>query len=479
MLCYEHNAECPYFPGQDAVYLQSNFNSLEKSISQTKAYDLLLKSGFRRSFNEVYIMNCPGCNQCTPIRIPVERFIPSKSQRRVGRLNSDLEVIINQNKDSFVTDEKIQLFREYDFYHNKERMTFDDAKRMLKYSNDGYEGVWNMEYRLNGRLIGVAILDLSESSEGRLNGLSSNYFYYDTSAEILKRSLGVYSVLKEIEVCQKLNIPYYYLGLYLPDCKKMNYKINYKPYELYYYQKWFEMPESPESVLNPNYIIEFPKPGSLDLQYPEICCATYDISLQHLYSAYMQGIFPWFDEESGDPVLWHNPEKRFVIFPEEFHVPKSLEKFLKKNPYTITEDTCFEEVMKNCAKMKRVGQNGTWIGPKMIAVYKKFHELGYAHSIEVWHEGNLVGGFYGVLIGSVFFGESMFTKESNSSKTAFVLFARRFFECGGRLIDCQVYTDNMARYNAREIPRVEFLELENKYLKQPLKTDVWERLNKK
>lgn len=182
----------------------------------------------------------------------------------------------------------------------------------------------------------------------------------------------------------------------------------------------------------------------------------------------MQGIFPWFNENEGDPVLWQSPDPRFILPVENLHVSKSIEKFLKHTPYTYTMDTCFARVMEECGKMERAGQNGTWIGPKMLKAYSEFHKAGYAHSIEVWHNGDLVGGLYGILIGSVFCGESMFTKMPNSSKSAFVLFARAFAEAGGKLIDCQVYTDNMARYGAFEVSREEFLTLEKPLLTLPL-----------
>lgn len=480
MLYRERETSCPYFPGIEATYIESSLKVLKNDVSEASTYGLLLEKGFRRSGQTVYITECSTCNQCTPIRVPVQEFVASKSQRRVERLNSDVEVTIVTDPASFVTDEKALLYREYDYYHNKDvspKLSLETARHVLSYSNSGYEGVVNMEYRLNGNLIGVGIIDIAKDLQGNINSLSSNYFYYDVSEEVLKRSIGVFSVLKEIDFCKKLGVKNYYLGLYLPECKKMNYKTNYKPYELLYYDKWFKEPESQDMVLNPQYLMKFPKPGSFDEQYKEICAVTYDLPLQYLYSAYMQGVFPWFDEAKGHPVLWQSPELRFVIFPEDFHVSKSIDKFLKKNPYEITVDTCFSTVMEECGKMKREGQDGTWIGPKMLAAYTKFAELGYAHSVEVWQtvDGNkeLVGGFYGVLIGSVFFGESMFTKANNSSKVAFVIFARKFFECGGKMIDCQVYTENMARYNAKEIKREEFLELEKQYLTQPLTLDVW------
>jgi len=220
---------------------------------------------------------------------------------------------------------------------------------------------------------------------------------------------------------------------------------------------------------NPNVILELPK---ADKFYDDLCFVTEDIPLQVLYSAYMQGIFPWFNELEGDPVLWQSPDPRFVIPIDEIHVSKSIRKFIKKSPYTYTMDVCFEEVMKQCGLMEREGQSGTWIGPKMLAAYAKFHKTGFVHSIEAWNDGKLVGGLYGILLGSVFCGESMFTIEPDSSKSAFVLFAEAFKNCGGKLIDCQAYTDNMARYGAIEIPRDDFLAMEKQYIPQPLEKDL-------
>lgn len=224
---------------------------------------------------------------------------------------------------------------------------------------------------------------------------------------------------------------------------------------------------------DPSKIIVFPEPGEL-YEWDELSIATEDIPLQALYSAYLQGIFPWFNEDEGDPVLWQSPNPRFVIPIEQLHVSKSIKKFIKHTPYTYTMDCCFEEVMKQCGLMEREGQNGSWIGPKMLEAYAKFHKVGFAHSIEVWHKDKLVGGFYGILLGQVFCGESMFTIEPDSSKSAFVLFAQAFKNCGGKLIDCQAYTDNMARYGAIEIPREEFLKMEKELIYEPLTGDLKE-----
>ena len=200
-------------------------------------------------------------------------------------------------------------------------------------------------------------------------------------------------------------------------------------------------------------------------------------ALRLLYSAYSQGVFPWFNEDQGEPVLWQSPKKRFVIPIRQLHVSKSIEKFLKHNPYTYTIDKAFADVIKNCAAQDRPDQNGTWIGPKMIDAYIKFHKAGYAHSIEAWKDGKLAGGFYGILLGSVFCGESMFTIEPNSSKSAFVLFARAFQKAGGKLIDCQSYTENMERYGARDITRKQYLAKLEKYSKVGLKCGVEELFN--
>ena len=223
-----------------------------------------------------------------------------------------------------------------------------------------------------------------------------------------------------------------------------------------------------QNLIDPENIIPLPMPGEL---WPElgdsIAFITEDIDLQVLYSAYMQGIFPWFNEDEGQPVIWQCPEKRFVLNPKEIHISKSIKKFLKHNPFTYTIDECFEEVIEQCSMMNRPGQPGTWIGPKIKKAYTTLHKAGIAHSIEAWHNGKLAGGFYGELIGTVFFGESMFTLEPDSSKSAFVLFTRLFEKLGGQLIDCQAYTDNMARYGATEIPRDDFLSQLKNLVNQP------------
>lgn len=194
-----------------------------------------------------------------------------------------------------------------------------------------------------------------------------------------------------------------------------------------------------------------------------------------LLSAYLQGIFPWYNDE--EPITWWSPDPRFVILPQNFHIPKRLKRFLNNNDslpsenkekFIFKQNTNFSEVIKNCASIKRKDQNGTWITQDMIDAYCQLHELGYAHSFETWQEGILVGGFYGVLIGSVFFGESMFSFVPEASKAAFAIFAQNFFKQGGKLIDSQVYTDHIARFGGKNISRDSFLHYEQEYLKLPL-----------
>lgn len=469
----QYASPCGYYPDRicSDLYTTSPWllNKFGPNLNQTLLYSDLKEKGFCRYSNTFYINKCAWCNECRPIRLKAKDFKPSKSQRAVWRKNQDLQVKLKEaGKDP--SDEEALLFREYDAYHNQhkadyKKMTLEEAKRQLSQMNKGYDGIWNMEYRLNDRLIGVGILDFTTNKNNEPEALCSNYFYYDGSPEIRKRSLGVYSVLQEISLCIEMGFKYYYLGLYLPGCKKMNYKANYQPCQILINGKWKKYSESCNKVKTPKESFKLPPPGYFSSHEPDICFITDSISQEFLKAAYQQGIFPWYNEDAGEPVIWRSPNPRFVIFPEQLHVSKSIKKFLKHNPYHYTIDTCFEEVMKNCGSMTRQDQIGSWIGPQMLQAYKKFFESGFVHSIEVWHGEKLVGGFYGVMVGSIFVGESMFTLEDNSSKSAFVLFAQNFFAKGGKLIDCQAYTDNMARYGAQEIPRENYLKLLKKYSK--------------
>ena len=178
-----------------------------------------------------------------------------------------------------------------------------------------------------------------------------------------------------------------------------------------------------------------------------------DLSAPRLLEAYRHGIFPWFNP--GEPILWWSPAPRMVLFPGEFKISKSLGKTLRNAAYEVRCDTAFEEVMRSCAA-PRGKQSGTWISEDMIAAYCALHELGYAHSVETWMDGKLVGGLYGIAIGHMFYGESMFSRASNASKIALVHLARQLERWQFGMIDCQMRTAHLASLGAREIPRSEF-----------------------
>lgn len=186
-----------------------------------------------------------------------------------------------------------------------------------------------------------------------------------------------------------------------------------------------------------------------------------DLSAERLITAYSRGIFPWFD--SSQPILWWSPDPRMVLFPEKLKISKSMKQVLKKDLFSVTYNSAFEEVVENCALAKREGQDGTWITPEMKRAYLQLYRLGLAKSVEVWQDGKLVGGLYGIYLKekNVFCGESMFTKVSNASKFGFIKFVQKLKAQGVQLIDCQVYTDHLASLGAEEISRKDFL----KYLK--------------
>jgi leucyl/phenylalanyl-tRNA--protein transferase len=179
-----------------------------------------------------------------------------------------------------------------------------------------------------------------------------------------------------------------------------------------------------------------------------------DLSPERLLSAYRQGIFPWFSE--GEPILWWCPDPRMVLYPQQLKVARSLRKVLRNAAYEIRFDTAFEEVIAACAA-PRDGQRGTWITSQMQGAYCALHRLGYAHSAETWIEGELAGGLYGVAVGGIFFGESMFTRVRDASKIAFVCTVRRLQEDGFQLVDCQFHTEHLETLGARPIPRADFL----------------------
>ena len=172
--------------------------------------------------------------------------------------------------------------------------------------------------------------------------------------------------------------------------------------------------------------------------------------------AYRKGIFPWYNED--EIPLWWSPEPRFVLFPAELHISRSMKKLLAKPVFSFRMNAAFEQVIMACASVPRNGQQGTWITSEMKDVYTRLHLAGHAHSAETWYNGELVGGVYGVVIGQVFFGESMFSKKSNASKFAFIKLVQLN---GVALIDCQVYTPHVEHLGARLLPRNEFVRLLN------------------
>ncbi|XLS28813.1 leucyl/phenylalanyl-tRNA--protein transferase [Flavobacteriaceae bacterium M23B6Z8] len=201
--------------------------------------------------------------------------------------------------------------------------------------------------------------------------------------------------------------------------------------------------------------LEFPPAQSAS---PEgIVAVGGDLSPERLKLAYQNGIFPWFEEE--DILIWWSPDPRMVLFPEKLKVSSSMRKILNKRAFTVTYNKSFSEVIQNCAEVKRPGQAGTWITSGMIDGYIALHEMGLARSVEVWQEDVLVGGLYGVDLGHVFCGESMFSKVSNASKVAFISLVQDLAQKDCELIDCQVYTEHLESLGAEEIPRHEFLKI--------------------
>jgi leucyl/phenylalanyl-tRNA---protein transferase len=220
-----------------------------------------------------------------------------------------------------------------------------------------------------------------------------------------------------------------------------------------------------------------------------------DLEPERLLAAYAQGVFPWYDEA---PILWHSPDPRMVLLPGELHVGRSLEKTIRAKPFVLTMDRAFGEVIRACSAAPRPGQGGTWIGPDMIAAYEGLHALGFAHSVEAWESrsadaldrakaedaatalddsGNplhLVGGLYGVSLGRAFFGESMFAHAADASKVAFVEFVRQVERWGFDFVDCQVRTEHLARFGAREWRRGTFLEALERALEGETRRGAWE-----
>ncbi|MBB3321210.1 MULTISPECIES: leucyl/phenylalanyl-tRNA--protein transferase [unclassified Atlantibacter] len=214
--------------------------------------------------------------------------------------------------------------------------------------------------------------------------------------------------------------------------------------------------------------ITFPSPEGALREPNGLLALGGDLSPARLLMAYQRGIFPWFSP--GDPILWWSPDPRAVLFPDQFHLSRSMRRFHNRSPYRVTLNHAFGEVIDACAS-DRI--EGTWITPEVLTAYVRLHELGHAHSIEVWHQDQLVGGMYGVAQGALFCGESMYSRRENASKTALLVFCDYFIRQGGKLIDCQVLNNHTASLGAVEIARRDYLNYLSLLKPQPLPSHCW------
>ncbi len=202
-----------------------------------------------------------------------------------------------------------------------------------------------------------------------------------------------------------------------------------------------------------------------------LLCIGGDLSAQRILLAYEKGIFPWFSE--NEPILWWSPDPRLVLFPRNIKVSRSLKKTIKKNTFHLTMDNAFEETILSCSKPRRKEYAGTWLVEEMIEAYIQLHKLGYAHSIETWKDDRLVGGLYGICLGGIFFGESMFSFEDDASKTALTALARHLEQHRFDLIDCQVTTNHLLSMGATEISRNTYLDIIQRSIKRTDLRNVW------
>jgi leucyl/phenylalanyl-tRNA--protein transferase len=214
----------------------------------------------------------------------------------------------------------------------------------------------------------------------------------------------------------------------------------------------------------------FPSPLRALREPNGLLAAGADLAVPRLLDAYRRGIFPWYSE--GEPVLWWSPDPRMILAPGRLAVSRSLRKRLRRGDYEVRTDTSFEKVMRACAE-PREAQVGTWISGEMINAYGALHQAGYAHSVECWMDGDLAGGLYGVSIGRVFFGESMFTRRSDASKIALVYLVRQLERWSFGMIDCQMSTPHLASLGAHEIPRPDFMRALQELVNYPTQKGPW------
>jgi leucyl/phenylalanyl-tRNA--protein transferase len=196
-----------------------------------------------------------------------------------------------------------------------------------------------------------------------------------------------------------------------------------------------------------------------------------DLSRERLLLAYRMGIFPWFSDD--EPILWWSPDPRLVLYPREIKISKTLKKIMKKGLFRVTMDSAFVQVINQCAQIRLKNNQGTWIVEDMIDAYCKLHESGFAHSVEAWYQGELAGGLYGVSLGNCFFGESMFTRISNASNVALVKLVEYLNKLSFDMIDCQLTTEHLLRFGAKEIPRAAFLNQLEESIKASTKKGKW------
>jgi leucyl/phenylalanyl-tRNA--protein transferase len=194
------------------------------------------------------------------------------------------------------------------------------------------------------------------------------------------------------------------------------------------------------------------------------------LSVQRLLNAYRHGVFPWYN--AGEPILWWSPNPRLVLFPDRLKVSRSLRKTLRKNKFSISYDRAFAEVITGCARMRK-GSTGTWITQEISRAYKNLFRLGIAHSVEAWHGEELVGGLYGIALGQVFFGESMFHTMTDASKVAFVTLVEQLGCWGYQMIDCQVRTEHLESFGAQEVDRNDFVKLLDRYCEAQVNSEAW------
>ena len=228
--------------------------------------------------------------------------------------------------------------------------------------------------------------------------------------------------------------------------------------------RWLASDSPPDSFPNPNIALRFPN---------GLLAAGGDLSVARLLCAYRRGVFPWYS--STQPILWWSPDPRCVIFTDRMHISHSLRKQLRRGDYAMSFDTAFDEVVTACAApRRRLPTEGTWITPAIQTAYLELHRRGYAHSIEIRMHDELVGGLYGVALGGVFFGESMFSRRTNASKIALACLARQLLNWGFTMLDCQVPSPHLAQLGSVCLPRAEFLELLSHDIKLPGRDGNWQ-----